>query len=31
VFTGVPADVTWHHAALTQAELAAVRYLDYPY
>jgi hypothetical protein len=30
VFTGMPADVTWHHAALTPAELATVRYLDYP-
>jgi len=31
VFTGMPADVTWHHAALTPAELATVRYLDDPY
>jgi hypothetical protein len=31
VFTGMPADVRWHHAALTPAELAAVRYIDYPY
>ena len=31
VFTGMPADVTWHHAALTPAELATVRYIDYPY
>ena len=31
VFTGMPADVAWHHAALTPAELGAVRYLDYPY
>jgi hypothetical protein len=31
VFTGMPADVAWHHAALTPAELATVRYLDYPY
>jgi hypothetical protein len=31
VFTGMPADVTWHHAALTPSELATVRYLDYPY
>ena len=31
VFTGMPADLAWHHAALTPAELATVRYLDYPY
>jgi hypothetical protein len=31
VFTDMPADVTWHHAALTPAELATVRYIDYPY
>jgi hypothetical protein len=31
VFTGMPADVRWHHAALTPAELAAVRYIDYGY
>jgi hypothetical protein len=31
VFTGMPADVAWHHAVLTPAELATVRYLDYPY
>jgi hypothetical protein len=31
VFTGMPADVTWHRAALTPAELATVRYIDYPY
>ena len=31
VFTGMPADVAWHHAALTPAELVTVRYLDYPY
>jgi hypothetical protein len=31
VFTGMPADVTWHQAALTAAELATVRYLDWPY
>ena len=31
VFSGVPADVTWHHAALTLAELATVRYIDYGY
>jgi hypothetical protein len=31
VFTGMPADVRWHHAALTPAELAIVRYIDYPY
>src|SRR5215472_676637 len=31
VFTSMPADVTWHHAALTPAELATVRYIDYPY
>jgi hypothetical protein len=31
VFTGMPADVTWHQAALTPAELATVRYIDYPY
>jgi hypothetical protein len=26
MFTGMPADVTWHYAALTAAELATVRY-----
>jgi len=31
VFTGMPADVSWHHAALTPAELATVRYIDYDY
>lgn len=31
VFTGMPADVTWHYAALTPAELGTVRYIDYPY
>ena len=31
VFTGMPADVTWYHAALSPAELASVRYIDYPY
>jgi hypothetical protein len=31
VFTGMPADVRWHYAALTPAELATVRYIDYPY
>src|SRR5215813_15258501 len=31
VFTGMPADVRWHYAALTPAELAAVRYIDYEY
>jgi hypothetical protein len=31
VFTGMPSDVTWHHAALTPAELATVRYIDYAY
>lgn len=31
VFTGMPAGVAWHHAALTPAELATVRYLDYDY
>src|SRR5215469_9530146 len=31
VFTDMPADVTWHYAALTPAELATVRYIDYPY
>lgn len=31
VFTRMPADVRWHHAALTPAELAMVRYIDYPY
>jgi len=31
VFTGMPADVAWHYAALSPAELATVRYLDYPY
>jgi hypothetical protein len=31
VFTGMPADVSWHYAALTPSELATVRYIDYPY
>ena len=31
VFTGMPADVRWRHAALTPAELATVQYIDYPY
>ena len=31
VFTGMPADVRWHHVALTPAELATVRYIDDPY
>jgi hypothetical protein len=31
LFTGMPADVTWHHAGLTPAELATVWYIDYPY
>ena len=31
VFTGMPADVRWHHATLTPAELGTVRYIDYPY
>jgi hypothetical protein len=31
VFTGMPADVRWHHAALTPAELGTIRYIDYPY
>jgi hypothetical protein len=31
VFTGMPADVAWHHATLTPAELATVSYIDYPY
>jgi hypothetical protein len=31
VFTGMPADVRWHHAALTPAELATVRYIDDPW
>ncbi len=31
VFTGMPTDVKWHHAALTPAELATVRYIDYGY
>jgi hypothetical protein len=31
VFTGMPADVRWYHAALTPDELATVRYIDYPY
>jgi hypothetical protein len=31
VFTGMPPDVNWHYAALTPAELATVRYIDYPY
>jgi len=30
-FTGMPADVAWHFAALTPAELATVRYIDYDY
>jgi hypothetical protein len=31
VFTGMPADVRWHRAMLTPAELRTVRYIDYPY
>src|SRR6266702_1069465 len=31
VFTGMPADVRWHHATLTPAELGTLRYIDYPY
>jgi hypothetical protein len=31
VFTGMPADVRWHFAVLTPAELMTVRYIDYPY
>jgi len=31
VFTGMPADVRRHHAALTPAELATVRYIGYGY
>jgi hypothetical protein len=31
VFTGTPADVTWHLAALTPAHLTTVKYIDYPY
>jgi len=31
VFTGMPADIAWHNAALTPAELDTVRYIDYPY
>jgi hypothetical protein len=31
VFTGMPADVRWHHAVLTPAELATIRYIDDPY
>ena len=31
VFTGMPADVRWHRAALTPAELATVRYIDDPW
>jgi hypothetical protein len=31
VFTGTPADVTGHLAALTPAHLTTVKYIDYPY
>jgi hypothetical protein len=31
VFTSIPADLAWHLATLTPAELATVRYIDYPY
>src|SRR5216684_5213978 len=31
VFTGMPADVRWHRAMLTPAELGTVQYIDYPY
>jgi hypothetical protein len=31
VFTGMPADVRWHYAALTPTELATVCYIDYDY
>src|SRR6266536_6553608 len=31
VFTGMPADVRWHRAVLTPAELGTVQYIDYPY
>jgi len=31
VFTGMPADVSWHRAMLTPAEVRTVRYIDYPY
>lgn len=31
VFTGMPADVRWHYAALSPAELCTVRYIDYHY
>jgi hypothetical protein len=31
VFTGMPADVAWHQAALTPADLTTVKYIDYPY
>jgi hypothetical protein len=30
VFTGMPADVRWHRAMLTHAELGTVQYIDYP-
>jgi hypothetical protein len=31
VFTGMPADVRWHRAMLTPAELGTAQYIDYPY
>ncbi len=31
VFSGMPADVRWHRAMLTPAELGTVQYIDYPY
>jgi hypothetical protein len=30
-FTGMPADVSWHRAMVTPAELGTVQYIDYPY
>src|SRR5258708_14514413 len=31
VFSGMPADVRWHRAMLTPAELGTVQYIDYPH
>src|SRR2546425_13320103 len=31
VFTGMPADVRWHHAPPTPAPPATVRYIDHPH
>src|SRR5919198_3644488 len=31
LFAGFPGDVRWQRVALTRAELAAVRYIDYDY